>query len=483
MRPKLKVFQHFSEGLLPHELRYLRSQLRFTDSDKLAIFERLEHNCLHPLHPYPFDTSLDKRKYSSLKAWVSEQLEAIDLDLKHQWLLQTEHHILTDRIAPKREQELLNLVEQSQATDYHFMRFFELLQQYRHYLLIRLRYDAHERVQRYLDQHKAQYQRSRFVNEQLHAATLDIIREYHSGATDMKDWETKLLHWFEDDSLDGHNRYLAVVRLSFWHFNQQDFEGLLPIYEQLDKLFSKGHYYSKRLLVNYYGNQLILHSKLNQGRKAMQYGYWSIRYKNRDYLQYINNLAAVLLRQQMNAQALQLLRDGLPELKHTNSLHNKVGFAASYMQALVRNGDAAQAARYGKSFLRLQEKSLFEHRWHRWFSSYFQALLHTDKFEALIQLSKKWQLLEAEEEQIRRQGSLPNLNWQVHLSRYRLGDIDLSLLQKCIREKALPFLTQKKQLHQLWELTESLYGFAPPAFAELRSKLLRARRQGETAIS
>lgn len=482
MRPKLQVFQSFAESLLPHELYYLRTQLRFTDEEKLAIFERLEHNCLHPLHPHPFDSQIDKRKYSSLKNWISEHLESIDLDLQHQWLTQTEHEILTDSIAPQREQELLDWVARSQSSDYHFMRLFELLQQYRHYLLIRLRYDAHEQVQAYLQTHQAAYERAKSINEQLHAATLDIVQEYQTGEVATLTWQQKLQAWFENSQLDGHNRYLAIVRLTFLYFNRQDFAALLPLYEQLDGLFSEGYYYSKRLLVNYYGNRLIVHSKLNQGRKAMQYGYWSIRHRNRDYLQYVNNLAAVLLRQQMDAQALQLLGEALPELKNTNSLHNKIGFSASYMQALLRNGHAQQARRYGKGFLRLQAKRLFEHRWHRWFSSYLQALLHLDAFEEILALDKKWKLVDLESKQLQLHGSLPNISWQVQLARYRLGDLDLAAFQRIVREKALPFLAEKKQLQQLWELSESLYGFAPPAFAELRSKLMRAHRQGETAI-
>lgn len=44
MKPKLKVFENFSQALLPHESCYLVKLSNFQDVGKLDIFNKVIHN-------------------------------------------------------------------------------------------------------------------------------------------------------------------------------------------------------------------------------------------------------------------------------------------------------------------------------------------------------------------------------------------------------------------------------------------------------
>ena len=106
-------------------------------------------------------------------------------------------------------------------------------------------------------------------------------------------------------------------------------------YDVIDALFEKGLFYSRRLLINYYGNRLLFHTRFNEYDKAEFYGYLSISIKTSDYLHYVNNLSAILLRNKKNTEALSLMRQVHPEMKHTHSFHNKVGFMSFYGKCLL----------------------------------------------------------------------------------------------------------------------------------------------------
>ncbi|MEO1715449.1 MAG: hypothetical protein AAFU60_19140, partial [Bacteroidota bacterium] len=117
-------------------------------------------------------------------------------------------------------------------------------------------------------------------------------------------------------------------------FNYRRFDGLLEKYQYLDQQFRSGKYYSKRLLLNYYSNRLLLHSKFKEYDQAIYYGKLSVRAKNHDYLFYATNLAAVQLRQNKAEGALLTMKEAYPEMKSTPNLHAKIGFVAFYIKCL-----------------------------------------------------------------------------------------------------------------------------------------------------
>lgn len=411
MRSKLQKFTEFTQALLPHETAYLLSVQQFDDKVKLAILERVDHNCRHREDFQAFDEELDKRKYSNLKQWITERLHAADVDTEYAWLLDTERAIETDSITPDAEERLLVHLRQCLPSAYHFAKCFELAQLYRHFLLIRMRYAGHREVEAFLDRHSEAYNRTRAVRERLHQATEDIVRQYASRASDSIQWEPWLTEVFHDETLDGWNRYMALVRLTFIYYNYRQFEPLREKYQYLGDLFLQGKYYSKRLLINYYGNLLLLHSRFQEYDEAEYYGYLSVRVKTTDYIHYVNNLSAVLLRQKKYAGALAVMKAALPESRTTHSFHNKIGFVAHYLRCLHHTGQHRAAENYADAYLRAYRKEIFEHRWHAFFSAYLEILLARKNYAKILRLADKYQLLALDATLSEKSAYLPAIPW------------------------------------------------------------------------
>lgn len=418
-KKKETAFGTFASSLLPHELLYLCGNQQLKDAGNVEILHTIRYNTEHIDHPKPFDTRLDKRKYSYMKMWITEKLHAIDADVFFEWMIELDKKIMTDAISPAEEIELSKFIRKYEKPNYYFIRFYEMVQNYRYYLLIRMRYNYLRYVSHFLDTFKDAYNHSKSINQELHEATLDIVSQYSSNKTDSKRWEERLVEIFSDETLDGFNRYYAIVRLTFIYYNIKDYRKLIGLYDQLDRTIIQGHIYSKRILVNYYANRVLLHSRYNELQKAEYYGYLSIRSKGTDYLHYVNNLCAILLRESKNSEALRLMRESLPELKNTISPHNRIGFASFYMQSLNRNGKAAQAHSYAQTFLEINRDDIINYRWHLFFTSMLQSLFGLEKFNEMLRLVKKFDLLKRETEYMQRPGYIPTLIWYYQIARYK----------------------------------------------------------------
>lgn len=431
MRSKLQKFNDFSSTLLPHETAYLLGIQQFEDQKRLDILRQIDHNCRN-IHQFtPFDEKLDKRKFSNLKTWITDRLNAIDVDAQFEWMSDLERKIMTDSILPEEEKLLLRSIRQYHHPSFYFAKFYELVLNYRHFLLIRLRYSDHKAADQFVRQYETEYQQSRAINEKLHSATVDIVNQYASGSAESIQWEQWLTEVFYDEKLDGHNRYLALVRLIFIGFNYRNFEPLLEKFNYLDELFTQGQYYSKRLLLNYYSNRLLLHSKFQEFDKAAYYGYLSIRSKNHDYLFYVTNLAAVLLRQDKQEEALQVMREAYPEVKLTQNFHTKVGFVAFFIKCLNKNDRFRNAENYASTFLRAYKKEIFEYRWHIFFTAYLETLLAMKDYRKMIRLIRQHRLLDLEKKYRKRANYLPTLLWYNAIAEYKemtLGEEDLYLM-------------------------------------------------------
>lgn len=439
MRQKLLKFTRFASSLLPHEVTYLINIQRFTDQEKVFILKKIKHNCLHLDHQLPYDERINKRKYSTLKTWIQERLAAIDVDEQLRWMNKVEWEIMTDSLLPEDEKMLLKKIKNFREPVFFFRKFYELAETYRHFLLVRLRYNDHRLVQRFIVKHRAKYQLSKQVDEKLHTATVDIVNQYAGQSVESIQWEKWLEEVFYNEELDGQNRYLALVRLTFVYLNYGDFNRLLPRFELLDNLFKQGIYYSKRILLNYYGNKLLLHSKLKEYDRAAHFGYLSIRGRNNDYLHYLNNLSAVLLRQKRHQEALKVTQQGLAEMKVSQSFFNKIGFIAFYIKSLNANQKCKRAESYADSFLKAYTKEILEYRWHTFFTAYLETLLLQEKYRKIIRTVNRHRLLDLDKKYQSRSSYLPTILCYHAMAEYQ----EL----KCSRTKLVQLLVdlQKQQ--------------------------------------
>lgn len=418
MKIRLVRFQDFASGLLPHETGWLLANHQFSDPEKVRILEILDHNSRHQDQPLPFDPATDKRKYSYIIQWVQERLAGIDVDEQFRRITHLDLQIATDAILPEEEKQLTRIIRDTDHRAFNFRRIYELVRHYRHFLLIRLRYRQHEEADEFLRRHRAHYEHARDISDKIHYATQDIVRQYAGSPAESIQWERWLTDVFLDENLDGNNRYMALVRLTFLYLNYRQFDRLLAKFEAYDALLQQGVYYSRRLLINYYSNRLLLHNFLGEYDRAIWYGYLSVRERNADYIHYVNTLTGVLLRQKREAEALEVMRRAYPDLKQVTSFHNRLLFVSHYLSALHATGMQKNAENYAETFLRAYSEEIFDHRWHLFFTVFFDILLHRDKTARLYRLARKYRLLQREEELVAHSGSKPYIRWQYTLAAY-----------------------------------------------------------------
>jgi hypothetical protein len=471
VRVKLQKFGEFAASLLPHETSYLLAVQQFEDDIKLGILRQMHEQCVRNQQSHSFDTTIDKRKYSNLKQWIEERLASIDVDERFEWISRMERNIMTDAIDPQEEKVLLKSIRDYGEPDFYFMKFYELVQVYRHFLLIRMRHAHHRIANDFLKTYRDRYAYSKEIFERMHEATEDIVNQYAKNSAQSLHWENWLTEVYYNEQLDGLNRYFALVRLTFIYFNYRKFEKLSEKYDYIDQLFLKGTYYSRRLLLNYYGNRLLLHTHFQEYAKAAYYGYLSIRDKTSDYIFYVNNLTAVLLRQHKYEEALQLMRQAYPEMKTAAGFHNRVGFVALYLKCLNYNGQYRNAENYAESFLSVYRKEIFEYRWHIFFAAYLEAMLKQGKYARILKMVKKHQLLEREAQYAKNANYLPTLLWYHAMAAYQESLITKEALTHQLVNSISSLSKPDGKQHQLNELLEAAYPLIPGIVKRIRDNL------------
>lgn len=418
MRTKLSTFDAFANSLFPHELDYLINIQQFRKPVNVEILKRMHSNSTAQ-QKKTYDTSIDKRSYSYVKNWVEENLSRIDVDVYFNWLIETERSVLTDVISPAEESEILSNLKQITPVHYYFIRFYELLQYYRDYLTVRNRARYSSIVLQYLDSHEASFSKAVEVNRRLDRITAQIVKKENLADETLNlEYENQLKNIFFDESLDGYTRYRAIVRLTIYYYNLREFRKQAEIYDRVDALFRTPLFYSRRILANYYANRAMMHNKLNQLDDAEKFGYLSIRNKNSDYLFYLINLCGILLKQKKNKDALAIMRQAIPELKKTNNNYYKIGFISFYLRSLMANNKHRQALDYANEYFESYKTMIFEHRWHQFFTAYFELLTNREKFSKIITLNRRYNLIALEKQRLNRADYLPVVQCFVHTAEY-----------------------------------------------------------------
>lgn len=460
-KKNLFKFEQFANSLLPHEAKYLIHIHRLNDPEKIEILNHIEFNSKQIFHQVQYNEAIDKRKYSHLLSWIKDKLLHADADVFYQWLTSLDLKIMTDSITADDEIQLMKTIRNYRYPNYYFIRFYELVQNFRNFLLIRMRYNYYEITGRFLDNYREKYQNAKNVNQKLHEATSDIVSQYSLNNIESRQWEDWLISVFNDDQLDGLNRYFAIVRLTFLYYNYKEYGKLIELYGRLDEMIVEGKIYSRRILVNYYANRVLLHSRYNELEEAEKYGYLSVRHKGADYLYYVNNLCAVLLRNNKNSDALNLMQANSSNLKTTISPHTRIGFVSYYIQCMNRNGKARQALEYAESFLSSNKSEILKYRWHIFFISMIQSMLLLENYRKSLTLIRRNKLDILELEYRKRAGYIPVLVWYYTLARYKELEITEEQLIHTFVTSAQVCLSDNHKKRRLVELADELRLHAP----------------------
>ncbi len=473
MRSKLQIFASFAHSLLPLELEYLQSIQRLEDSERIRILDTMIANSKEVEAILPYDEQIDKRKYSSLKAWVEERLEAIDVDKEYEWLVRVEVQICTDSIRLEEEKRLLRRFQTADATAYNFIKIYDLARIYRHYLHVRMRYTEHEIVVQFIQKHRTNYEYARLVNDKLHEATQDIIAQYATNATESMRWEQWLSAIFYEPTLDGYNRSLALIRLIFIAYNYRRFDLLPDKFDHQEKLLREGKFYSRRILLNFYSQRLLMFARQQDLKRATYFGYLSIRAENNDYLYYVNNLAAVLLRQQQAEEALQVLRRALPKARQEHNFHNKIGHVAYICLAYNQLGQYKQSATHAKTFFDAYKKAVFDHRWHLFFSAWLEALLGLGQYAVMLKLAAQYSLEDRDVSYSKSPNYLPSIPWMLLLASYKLEKNKVrEVVERCFQDVLTIYHHNGSALpNSMGILLGALQRHAPDVLDEVKGRL------------
>ncbi|MCC6413908.1 MAG: hypothetical protein IT270_19825 [Saprospiraceae bacterium] len=471
MRSKLQKFAEFANLLLPLEADYLLSVQRFEDVERAVILQAVSDNCRKVRDWAPYDENLDKRKYSNLKNWIEERLNAIDVDRQYAWLGSLEASIMTDAIRPDEEKELLRLFRQSAATMFNFLKLYDVGRVYRHFLLVRMRYEEHRILSAFLEKNAEAYTYAREVNDKLHEATADIVAQYSGGGkAESMHWEQWLSAVFFNEGLDGYNRILALVRLIFIAYNYRRFDLLPDKFDRLEQLFRAGQMYSKRILLNFYSQKLLACARAHDFDQAAYFGYLSVRAQNSDHLYYVNNFAAVLLRKQQAAEALRVLREALPEARASQNFHNKIGHAAYITMALNQLGQYRQAETHAKTFFDAYKKEVFEHRWQLFFNTWLEALLRQEQGVKVLKVAQTNQLAKRDAAYRESPNYTPALPWILALATWQAGKSTDGKLA----EELMNFMesgAQTPEKNNMTDLVELAAALAPEVMGAVRKRL------------
>lgn len=471
MKVKLKKFTQFAREILPNEANYLATVVQFSDDEKCTIIAQLIANATSENNFTEFNESIDKRKYTYIKNWVKKKLSLIDVDATLAWFLDLKHKILVDTINASEEQQFLGYLLQYKKVDFNFQNLYELVKEYKSYLLIRMRYKDHQIVADFLRSYETHYQNSKKINDTLYHATQEITSQYTLNTTETRYWEKWLKKIFETNEIDGKNRYQAFVLLAFMYSNYNENNKLRVLFDTIDEYFSNGKLYSRRLLSNYYASRVLLHSKENQFAKAKYYGFLSIRLKNDDSLMYLNNLVAILLREKKADQTLALLEDYKWLYKETHNYHQKIGYVSYQVRALAQVGKYDLAETRARLFLKKHAQEILKHRWHHFFTSYFEVLIVNERYEIILKLNKKYCLQELELERQKRTTYVPNIFWSVSLAKYMEGSIDLDQLKVAVKSSIAEVAPSKSQRKLMIQVLENLSVNLPEVFLKLKSQL------------
>ena len=437
MKPKLKVFEEFSNAVLPHEARYVSTLANFQDAEKQLIFDTVINNALNPDKQREFNPDLDKRKYHHIKTWIEKKLDLRDVDKVGARILDFYKKISLDLVTAEEEKEMIDYIKAYKKIGYNFQQLYNVVREYRSYLLVRLRYDDHLIVDDFLRRFESAYKKANKIHQKLYEATDEITSQYTRKNIDSGYWEKWLMKVFETEDINGNNRYKAFVLLAFMYNTNKDSEKLRQIFAKIDGFFSKGDLYSRRILYNFYSNSVLLHSQLNDNEKAIYFGKLAIRQNNEDTLMYVNNLAAIYLRTEEVKKASELLENYRNIYESTHNDHQKITYISYHLRILDELKQHKKAENIGIYFLQKYEKEIFEYRWHHFFTSYINILLETENYPVILQLEKKFGLRELEGKRKKNQNFIPNISWAIMLASYmenKLSKEDLlSFVEESLR--------------------------------------------------
>lgn len=453
MKSKLKIFSSFAAEILPHEIYLLTENTGFQDSEKIDIFRKVIHNARNPDQYQPFDVNIDKRKYHYIKSWIEKKLAQKDVDQNAAWLLELAAKFKLDQITADEQTELIKYLNDYSDVDFNFGILYALAQDYRYYLMIRLRHEDLHGVNSFLEKYYQLYCSTKEIEESLNTITVEITNAYmHKAVSITPQQENYLYEIFQADSVSGSSRYKAFILLTFYYNTTEQLQKLNELFNAIDQYFSAGKMYCRRLLYNYYANRVLLHTRLGETTTALHYGQLSIRQNNEDTLMYVNNLFSIYRRSNDIFAARRLLKDHFKTYQKSRNLHQKITFFSHYLRVQSEQDKDAVAKEEGLQFIKKYNEELFKYRWHHFFTTYLNILVKIEAYEDIVSLDHKFKLSARE---LQQKQYIPNLSMCIKVANYMENSLsakDLHQFFKGVLQRIGEIRVQSAGLQQTIDL-------------------------------
>ena len=123
------------------------------------------------------------------------------------------------------------------------------------------------------------------------------------------------------------------------------------------------------------------------------------------------------------------------------------------------------------NFLKQYKKEVLKHRWHHFFTSYFNVLIANEKYKELLKIATVYNISSKETDRKIMPNYVPNISWSISLSKYMEGQINSSKLLEEIKVPLLGLNPTKSQKMVLIQVIDTLSNNLPEAFLKLKSHL------------
>jgi hypothetical protein len=165
------------------------------------------------------------------------------------------------------------------------------------------------------------------------------------------------------------------------------------------------------------------------------------------------------------------MQKALPQLKNTNNMYYKIGFASFYIKTLLVNKKYKNAVNYAIDYFNAYKKDIFEHRWHLFFCAYIQALICTENYSTVLSICRRYNLTTKENQRINRADYMPIISIYSLAAEYMEDNIPKEKLISLVVKSAKTVMIDKYRSRKIIELLNELSENMPEEVKNIKKEL------------
>lgn len=392
MRQRLKTFHQFVENLFPSEIAIISKNHSFKDVELIQLIDDLSKKSALG-NDISFNASLDPRKYSKFIAKAKSLLLKFDVDEHFIRINRIHSSIITDIIPPDQERQIYREMDRFSVSDFHSLRFYEMIQSYEHHLLMRNRRADLVRVHQFIEKHKASIQEELERTRCLRKITISISNESFQSEENLN-WLQEILY---NNEVSQGTRYSAWLAYNMHYINKKSGENLVEPMKYLEGRIADGMFYSRRILSNFYANKLLIFRYIDNLEEANKAGKLSLKYETVDHLYYLNNYCSTLIQTNQGKTALAMLKKNENHFYTTRSASRKLIYLAHRMRCEKDRKEYPTLLGMCRDLIDTLKSKLFNHTWHYFFRQYLLILFRTEQYHRILRINRKYKLTSREE--------------------------------------------------------------------------------------